>query len=74
MTLAGTLGKGLDDNTLQTQITVGGNGGTGSDGNEVDVQNNSEISTKGLNSHGLIAQSIGGGGGNANYNFQSFYL
>ncbi|WP_269615698.1 autotransporter outer membrane beta-barrel domain-containing protein [Prochlorococcus marinus] len=68
MTIAGTLGTGLTGKSFQGNISIGGNGGEGSDGNIVKVDNNSEIETTGINSHGVIAQSIGGGGGNANYN------
>ena len=46
-------------------ITVGGAGGDGANGSAVTVNNHGEILTRGANAHGIVAQSIGGGGGNA---------
>ena len=43
--------------------SVGGTGGTGSAGGMVTVTNDGLIETDGANSHGIYAQSIGGGGG-----------
>ncbi|WP_018699602.1 autotransporter outer membrane beta-barrel domain-containing protein [Amorphus coralli] len=43
-------------------ITIGASGGTGGSGGSVSVYANS-IYTKGFASHGIVAQSIGGGGG-----------
>ena len=46
-------------------LSVGGNGGTGSNGGTVHVNSTgSWISTSGISSTGILAQSIGGGGGN----------
>tara|TARA_R110000868_G_scaffold325832_1_gene586701 strand:- start:8281 stop:21054 length:12774 start_codon:yes stop_codon:yes gene_type:complete len=47
-------------------IAVGGLGGDGGDANTVSVSNFGNIVTRGAGSHGIVAQSIGGGGGNAN--------
>ncbi|ATQ43306.1 hypothetical protein CSW64_13200 [Caulobacter mirabilis] len=47
-------------------LSVGGLGGDGGDGGAVNVTNSGRIITRGANSHGIVAQSIGGGGGNAN--------
>ncbi len=47
-------------------ITVGGLGGDGGDGGTVTVTNTGEIFTNGKNADGILALSIGGGGGNAN--------
>jgi hypothetical protein len=47
--------------------SVGGNAGTGGDGGKVDVLNAGTITTNGRFSHGIIAQSIGGGGGNGGF-------
>jgi hypothetical protein len=47
-------------------IAVGGLGGDGGDANTVTVSNFGNILTHGARSHGIVAQSIGGGGGNAN--------
>lgn len=44
-------------------VTVGGNGGASGDGGEVQVHNSSSILTRGANSNGIFAQSVGGGGG-----------
>lgn len=46
-------------------ISIGGSGGDGSDAGNVDVINSGSIVTRGNGSHGIVAQSIGGGGGNA---------
>ncbi|MBN9361173.1 autotransporter outer membrane beta-barrel domain-containing protein [Devosia sp.] len=44
-------------------VAIGGNGGGESSGNKVTVTNTGTIETWGLNSFGILAQSIGGGGG-----------
>ncbi|MVW80744.1 autotransporter outer membrane beta-barrel domain-containing protein [Bordetella sp. 02P26C-1] len=51
---------------LASSIAVGGKGGLGGDGGEVDVVLNgsSLVVTNGQGAHGVLAQSIGGGGGN----------
>src|SRR6185295_14639727 len=43
---------------------VGGNGGTANDGGAVEVHNNGTIVTTGVNARGIVAQSVGAGGGN----------
>ena len=43
--------------------SVGGGGGAGNFGGVVDIQNTGVITTRGNNSAGVFAQSIGGGGG-----------
>jgi hypothetical protein len=52
---------------IALQSTVGGSGGSGGHGAAVNVSSAgaSSILTWGPNSHGIYAQSIGGGGGNA---------
>jgi hypothetical protein len=45
------------------EIGIGGRGGAAGDGSTVDVTNSSSIQTSGAYSHGVFAQSIGGGGG-----------
>jgi len=50
-------------------IAIGGVGGDGGDGGNVVVNNSGQIVTRGDNAHGIVAQSIGGGGGNANMGF-----
>ena len=50
---------------INVAVAVGGNGGTGNDAGTVSVTNHSYITTTGDNSAGILAQSIGGGGGEA---------
>jgi uncharacterized protein YhjY with autotransporter beta-barrel domain len=45
------------------QITVGGSGGDSGNGGELDVTQSGQITTEGNGSMGLVAQSVGGGGG-----------
>src|SRR5262249_27817367 len=45
-------------------VTVGGQGGPGADAGTVTVLSYNNILTPGANSFGILAQSIGGGGGN----------
>lgn len=44
-------------------VAVGGTGGGGGKGGNVEVNNESSISTSGLQAAGIIAKSVGGGGG-----------
>ncbi|MGE5189814.1 MAG: hypothetical protein ACM3NF_07135, partial [Gemmatimonadota bacterium] len=46
---------------------LGGNGGDGGTGKTVTVLNASDIHTGGENSYGILAQSVGGGGGSGGY-------
>lgn len=46
-------------------VTHGGNGGAGGNGNSFTVFNAGSIRTSGNHASGIVAQSIGGGGGNA---------
>ncbi|MDY6923439.1 MAG: autotransporter outer membrane beta-barrel domain-containing protein [Pseudomonadota bacterium] len=50
-------------------ITIGGTGGDGGDSDRVTVNNSGRIITRGAGAHGIVAQSIGGGGGNAQMGF-----
>ncbi|MBB4082090.1 hypothetical protein GGR12_000929 [Brevundimonas lenta] len=50
-------------------VTLGGFGGDGGDGGSVTVTNSGDIVTRGAGAHGILAQSIGGGGGNAQMGF-----
>ncbi|WP_132031555.1 autotransporter outer membrane beta-barrel domain-containing protein [Aquabacter spiritensis] len=61
----GAIGADNDAKTKKYQIngTLGGSGGSGADGGTVTVTNSSTISTKGLEAHAIVAQSVGGGGG-----------
>ncbi len=47
-------------------VAVGGGGGNGNSAGKVEITNNAggNITTTGINAHGIEAQSIGGGGGN----------
>ncbi len=55
---------GLGANALQATVSVGGTGGTGNSGGAVTVTQTGQIRTLGAVSWGILAQSIGGGGGN----------
>ena len=44
-------------------MALGGNGGTGNHGGQVDVANTGLTETRGDGAHGIFAQSVGGGGG-----------
>ena len=48
-------------------VTLGGFGGGGGDGQSVTVNSYNNILTKGDKSNGILAQSIGGGGGNGGF-------
>ena len=64
MVIAGSLVWGAPKDT--PIIAVGGLGGDGGDGGNVTVTNSGRIVTRGAGADGIVAQSIGGGGGNAN--------
>ncbi|VXA90198.1 autotransporter outer membrane beta-barrel domain-containing protein [Brevundimonas sp. G8] len=66
-TFAMTVGAGAND-PVAALISVGGGGAGAGSGDAVSVRHNGDIWTSGRDSDGLIAQSIGGGGGNANFN------
>ncbi len=59
--------EGQGTNGDGAKSSVGGEAGTGGIGGEVEVNNFGIIETSGDNSHGIIAQSIGGGGGNGGF-------
>ena len=61
-------GSTAASNPYSVQLAIGGAGGHAGHGNTVIVNDYSTISTHGFQSHGLLAQSIGGGGGNATFN------
>ncbi|WP_226574005.1 autotransporter outer membrane beta-barrel domain-containing protein [Acuticoccus sediminis] len=55
-------GSGSASNT--NSVNVGGSGGTASNGGEVGLElNGGSITTSGHGAHGIVVQSIGGGGG-----------
>ena len=49
--------------SLDLTLVVGGTGGSGSHGGVVTVTNKGEVATTGAFAHGIVAQSVGGGGG-----------
>ena len=49
---------------INMTLEIGGSGSTGGNGSTVTVNNGGNLSTSGQLSHGIYAQSIGGGGGN----------
>jgi hypothetical protein len=55
------------------QVVIGGGGGEAGNGGIVSVTNRSAIATRQDSSHGILAQSIGGGGGNASLNIGKVY-
>ncbi|ORE93263.1 outer membrane autotransporter barrel domain-containing protein [Aurantimonas sp. 22II-16-19i] len=62
----GTAGAGsteTGDGELGVSLTIGGLGGSGNRGGNVAVDNAGQIVTAGALSHGIFAQSVGGGGG-----------
>ncbi|MEM1057670.1 MAG: PEP-CTERM sorting domain-containing protein [Verrucomicrobiota bacterium] len=52
-----------NNESYQITIAVGGKGGSGDTGGEVDITNSDTVGTTGYASHGIVAQSVGGGGG-----------
>ncbi len=54
-----------DPTRVSPMLALGGRGGSGEDSGDVTVTNTGTIRTEGKHSHGILAQSIGGGGGNA---------
>lgn len=63
--IAGFAGSGANSlgSASSLSASIGGQGGTGNDGGVVDVLNSDTLLTLGDRSHGIFAQSIGGGGG-----------
>ena len=62
----GTGGGGSTASEGKTSITLsmGGTGGSGGSGDKVEITHAGKLETYGNASHGIFAQSIGGGGGN----------
>ena len=52
-----------EKNNWSLTATVGGDGGSGSNGGDVTVDNSGDIATSGVSAAGILAQSVGGGGG-----------
>ncbi|WP_160736742.1 autotransporter outer membrane beta-barrel domain-containing protein [Altericroceibacterium endophyticum] len=62
-----TVGAGFSAKDGAASTQVGGAGGAGGDGSTVKVTNTGKIATAGDVSNGILAQSIGGGGGNGGW-------
>ncbi len=58
-------GGGGDAGRNRGVVSIGGDGAEGGNGNMVTVTNEASLTTLGSQSDGLVAQSIGGGGGSA---------
>jgi hypothetical protein len=62
-------GGGASGNSIEAGVSLefnhdmGSDGGTGGNGGTVDFTNNAKITTLGRDSDGILAQSVGGGGG-----------
>ncbi|HEY3814257.1 MAG TPA: autotransporter outer membrane beta-barrel domain-containing protein [Caulobacteraceae bacterium] len=65
LSLSAQIGSGTTTQQAP-MITIGGQGGDGGNGGTVTVTNTGEIITHGANADGILAESIGGGGGDAN--------
>jgi hypothetical protein len=68
--VAGNVDRGLKDGfgpipplNVGLGLAFGQDGGSGGDGGDITVTNTSNIFTRGVNSFGIFAQSVGGGGG-----------
>ena len=61
-------GVATDDEPVSAMITIGGAGGDPGHGSTTTVNHTGNIVTDGRQSVGIMAQSVGGGGGNANIN------
>ncbi len=57
----------VSTNTKAVTNSTGGKGGAGNDAAAVTVVNSAAVQSKGDNSGGILAQSIGGGGGNGGF-------
>jgi len=58
---------GADIKAVTANVTLGGKGGAGGQSGQVAVDSSGSLVTLGDNSVGVIAQSLGGGGGNAGF-------
>ncbi len=57
------IGEAGKDGTYSANISLGGNAGEGSDGGTVSLTNSGSVLTAGYGAHGVLLQSVGGGGG-----------
>jgi hypothetical protein len=58
---------GSGSGTFGGSFSLGGSGGAGGSGDRVTVNSSGEISTAGQRSYGILAQSVGGGGGDGDF-------
>ncbi|MBN8813332.1 MULTISPECIES: autotransporter outer membrane beta-barrel domain-containing protein [unclassified Sphingomonas] len=63
------LAGGYTRDANQLNLSIGGRGGIGGEAGDVEVSQDGTIVTTGERSIGIHAQSIGGGGGNASFDF-----
>ncbi len=63
----GGTGGGTVAGSFGLNVSIAGKGAGGGDGNTVDVTNGADVTTDGVQSHGIQAQSIGGGGGSGGF-------
>lgn len=68
---AGGYNIGAADGALSGSFSFGGSGGVGGTGGVVGVTNRAAITTAGANADGILAQSIGGGGGAGGYSLSA---
>lgn len=61
---AGAAGFAAEGKSISVAVAIGGAGGAGGEGGAVNVTTHSAITTYGDNANGIMAQSVGGGGGN----------
>ncbi len=59
--------RGQATSSLGVNVALGASGGTGGNGGQIDILDKGGIETQGDVADGILAQSIGGGGGNAGY-------
>jgi len=64
-----SLAASLEQQQMNTalSVSIGGNAGGGGNGSTVTISNTNTIETLGDNSQGILAQSVGGGGGNGGF-------
>jgi hypothetical protein len=65
---SGVFGINKDSNLPALTIGIGGSGGAGALSGDVDVVHSGNIETNGIYAHGIMAQSVAGGGGNGGAN------
>mgnify|MGYP007072814972 CR=1 FL=1 len=64
---SGSLGVGVGSTAGGAGVSVGGSAGVGGTGDDVTVHSSGPITTRGVDASGILAQSIGGGGGTGGF-------